>query len=111
MSRSPTLVRSVARLYAQCRVGEITAYCCAAISGRAVLRTKLYAARFGPIDTSYHDMNQKPGTLIFISSCHNPPRYQPGSLGVRLIMAPPDRKSTRLNSSHRCISYAVFCLE
>src|ERR1017187_3221021 len=22
-----------------------------------------------------------------------------------------DRKSTRLNSSHRCISYAVFCLE
>src|SRR5437762_5705697 len=27
----------------------------------------------------------------------------PGSLG--------DRKSTRLNSSHRCISYAVFCLK
>src|SRR5437879_10248465 len=22
-----------------------------------------------------------------------------------------DRKSTRLNSSHRCISYAVFCLQ
>src|SRR5436189_6067531 len=26
--------------------------------------------------------------------------------GIRL-----DRKSTRLNSSHRCISYAVFCLK
>src|SRR5437762_13868656 len=26
---------------------------------------------------------------------------------MRLI----DRKSTRLNSSHRCISYAVFCLK
>src|SRR5437763_8787219 len=25
--------------------------------------------------------------------------------------APLDRKSTRLNSSHRCISYAVFCLK
>src|SRR5437879_8012779 len=25
--------------------------------------------------------------------------------------APIDRKSTRLNSSHRCISYAVFCLK
>src|SRR5437763_5512998 len=25
--------------------------------------------------------------------------------------AAPDRKSTRLNSSHRCISYAVFCLK
>src|SRR5437762_9300816 len=24
---------------------------------------------------------------------------------------PQDRKSTRLNSSHRCISYAVFCLK
>src|ERR1017187_10897135 len=23
----------------------------------------------------------------------------------------PDRKSTRLNSSHRCISYAVFCFK
>ena len=22
-----------------------------------------------------------------------------------------DRKSTRLNSSHRCIAYAVFCLK
>src|SRR5437879_8182710 len=32
-----------------------------------------------------------------------------------LDRAPPlqrtDRKSTRLNSSHRCISYAVFCLK
>src|SRR5437763_12342255 len=26
-------------------------------------------------------------------------------------MAGEDRKSTRLNSSHRCISYAVFCLK
>src|ERR1017187_7297348 len=26
-------------------------------------------------------------------------------------LAERDRKSTRLNSSHRCISYAVFCLE
>src|SRR5437763_4267079 len=27
-----------------------------------------------------------------------------------LCIAGVDRKSTRLNSSHRCISYAVFCL-
>src|SRR5437879_9110011 len=26
------------------------------------------------------------------------------------FLASADRKSTRLNSSHRCISYAVFCL-
>src|SRR5437764_12950867 len=41
-----------------------------------------------------------------------------GSLGVgdgprlgRLFTEDQDRKSTRLNSSHRCISYAVFCLK
>src|SRR5437764_5217430 len=40
------------------------------------------------------------------------------SVAGRLVSlpAPPsrsgrDRKSTRLNSSHRCISYAVFCLK
>src|SRR5437764_9291528 len=32
-----------------------------------------------------------------------------GSAGNR--STPLDRKSTRLNSSHRCISYAVFCLK
>src|SRR5207248_9132081 len=30
---------------------------------------------------------------------------------VRRIDWPEDRKSTRLNSSHRTISYAVFCLK
>src|SRR5437879_13928043 len=37
-----------------------------------------------------------------------------GFSGIRRFLgAPPwaDRKSTRLNSSHRCISYAVFCLK
>src|SRR5437764_10177761 len=29
----------------------------------------------------------------------------------RIEKATEDRKSTRLNSSHRCISYAVFCLK
>src|SRR5436189_2142033 len=29
----------------------------------------------------------------------------------RLLSRRVDRKSTRLNSSHRCISYAVFCLK
>src|SRR5437764_6156776 len=28
-----------------------------------------------------------------------------------LVCGVADRKSTRLNSSHRCISYAVFCLK
>src|SRR5437762_8022047 len=32
-------------------------------------------------------------------------------LGTNFVSDFPDRKSTRLNSSHRCISYAVFCLK
>src|SRR5690606_41444482 len=32
-------------------------------------------------------------------------------LGIRLVGQFPDRKSTRLNSSHVKISYAVFCLK
>src|SRR5687768_17795022 len=31
--------------------------------------------------------------------------------GARLELLQPDRKSTRLNSSHGYISYAVFCLK
>src|SRR5688572_32318270 len=34
-----------------------------------------------------------------------PPRQRPGSFALE------DRKSTRLNSSHSQISYAVFCLK
>src|SRR5437867_10547572 len=33
------------------------------------------------------------------------------SLGSELVGEQRDRKSTRLNSSHRTISYAVFCLK
>src|ERR1017187_1080379 len=33
-----------------------------------------------------------------------------GPLFQAALGGEPDRKSTRLNSSHRCISYAVFCL-
>src|SRR5437764_5628125 len=34
-----------------------------------------------------------------------------GGEAVELVDHRIDRKSTRLNSSHRCISYAVFCLK
>src|SRR5436189_4455427 len=35
---------------------------------------------------------------------------QHGRVGHSFLLL-GDRKSTRLNSSHRCISYAVFCLK
>src|SRR5690242_21484175 len=34
-----------------------------------------------------------------------------GMSGGIVAVRPPDRKSTRLNSSHMSISYAVFCLK
>src|SRR5437764_11406544 len=34
-----------------------------------------------------------------------------GLAGPLRVNGAQDRKSTRLNSSHRCISYAVFCLK
>src|SRR5437762_3419611 len=45
--------------------------------------------------------------------CIGGPRAASGSFfsAMRHESVPPDRKSTRLNSSHRCISYAVFCLK
>src|SRR5256885_9909948 len=38
-------------------------------------------------------------------------RRWPTTSGIFLIGTPTDRKSTRLNSSHLVISYAVFCLK
>src|SRR5688572_31057489 len=36
---------------------------------------------------------------------------RPGGMGSARLVAGADRKSTRLNSSHSQISYAVFCLK
>src|SRR5437764_3230365 len=37
--------------------------------------------------------------------------FLPMALQAYAMLPALDRKSTRLNSSHRCISYAVFCLK
>src|SRR5258708_20007664 len=39
------------------------------------------------------------------------PRTLQAYAGFSKIFGNPDRKSTRLNSSHQIISYAVFCLK
>src|SRR3712207_7064685 len=45
-------------------------------------------------------------------SCHLPLCSQPGLSKIQVTALPKtDRKSTRLNSSHANISYAVFCLK
>src|SRR5207253_4616956 len=50
-----------------------------------------------------------PYTTLFRSGCGKTPHERPDP-GPQLRLR-PDRKSTRLNSSHVAISYAVFCLK
>src|SRR2546430_3943370 len=65
-----------------------------------------------------------PYTTLFRSRCsrlrRHPRSADPGELGgggrgnrarARVLRRQGDRKSTRLNSSHSQISYAVFCLK
>src|SRR2546421_7104349 len=53
----------------------------------------------------------RPGTRCRLSG--KPARWRPGDPGSPAPCRGPrrDRKSTRLNSSHDQISYAVFCLK
>src|SRR3954463_360747 len=55
-----------------------------------------------------------PYTTLFRSrrrAAARAPRRRPFAAAFRAAAAPRDRKSTRLNSSHTIISYAVFCLK
>src|SRR5690349_23718802 len=55
-----------------------------------------------------------PYTTLFRSPCSRPcpgPSVCPSSLPRHELRHTEDRKSTRLNSSHVEISYAVFCLK
>src|SRR5207253_6522779 len=57
---------------------------------------------FGNFDL--RDKNQRPG--------RNPKTGEEIPISARRVVTfRPDRKSTRLNSSHVAISYAVFCLK
>src|SRR5258708_11737113 len=56
-------------------------------------------------------------TVVLTTACMAPTAndrdFLPLTVPCKLWSAPPypDRKSTRLNSSHQIISYAVFCLQ
>src|SRR5437764_7607176 len=83
----------------------------------------LLAPRHSPTFSCFFFFNDTAPTEIYTLSLHD---ALPISTGAKLFIAyncldchgadgsgamGPDRKSTRLNSSHRCISYAVFCLK
>src|SRR5215216_6815827 len=57
-----------------------------------------------PYTTLFRSAGRPPGRTRRAASRTRPPAGLPRR-------APADRKSTRLNSSHQIISYAVFCLK
>src|SRR3712207_6962032 len=65
-------------------------------------RKKLLKAELGKDCTTRHVADENP-------SLHRDALYE--LLGLRALETKRDRKSTRLNSSHANISYAVFCLK
>src|SRR4051794_41529481 len=56
--------------------------------------------------TTLFRSNRPAAALTPVGSCDGTRILRPDS-----VTATPDRKSTRLNSSHPSISYAVFCLK
>src|SRR3712207_7228318 len=74
--------------------------------------TTLFRSDAEPVINSF---NAPPGSSVFVmSDGFAEGLSQPnGALATRIETSwrTPDRKSTRLNSSHANISYAVFCLK
>src|SRR6476469_10126235 len=70
--------------------------------------------RFEAGERALHVPSQNAPVDLLLVRPHDIPEYvqdgvvHAGITGANLV-AEADRKSTRLNSSHRCISYAVFC--
>src|SRR2546427_2899268 len=67
-------------------------------SRAAEVKAPLYGEPRAPLDLLRHDLAQQIGLGEVLGAHHDP-------------IALGDRKSTRLNSSHSQISYAVFCLK
>src|SRR5437764_3514146 len=65
------------------------------------------ALPISPILTIYF----RPPEGDFVGQKKNSRTEREELLSVPAVPGSKDRKSTRLNSSHRCISYAVFCLK
>src|SRR3712207_8038533 len=75
-----------------------------AVRGRTALPGLRAGARRGLRVEGLHEEGRDPQEAPPLRLCHSTPERE-GSLLLR------DRKSTRLNSSHANISYAVFCLK
>src|SRR5207248_8447034 len=82
-------------------------HACEDADGRATLR--FGQSRAPPAATKHDEWNQpcQPATRSAAAIVH----CEGAVVGPQFSGISGDRKSTRLNSSHRTISYAVFCLK
>src|SRR2546422_4630212 len=64
-----------------------------------------------PSMISVHNRHMESGTRKYLQPCDNQSRGTPRFPVHQVKLERGDRKSTRLNSSHGYISYAVFCLK
>src|SRR5690606_40885589 len=75
---------------------------------QALVILRLAAARGRPFTMALIDMAMPDGDgLALVEAIRRDPAIPP----LAIAIASSDRKSTRLNSSHVKISYAVFCLK
>src|SRR5216684_6691272 len=66
---------------------------------------------FHAVASPYRDRSHFDGQNVLENGLTKPLGSADGWLNRALAALPRDRKSTRLNSSHGYISYAVFCLK
>src|SRR5437879_13633984 len=97
------------KIYNSRHLSVLTCSCCLASPPLYTLSLLYFHPTRPPPSTTLF-----PYTTLFRSPAIRPPSS--GGTGTRLnrfsrTAVCQDRKSTRLNSSHRCISYAVFCLK
>src|SRR5207244_10014451 len=72
----------------------------------------LDAAQTEQGDESVDDAEQKAQLVrVSLAFVAKPQRERTGGQVQHILQRTEDRKSTRLNSSHQIISYAVFCLK
>src|SRR5438876_12175319 len=73
---------------------------------RPPISTLFPTRRSSDLTFDYLYQREPPALLVLSMHCHNGGRPL-----VTAVFDKIDRKSTRLNSSHPSISYAVFCLK
>src|SRR5688572_31770376 len=62
-------------------------------------------------DRLYGHVTKRKGRVEFLAFCRYLRSLHPEDVRIAIVLDNLDRKSTRLNSSHSQISYAVFCLK